>query len=235
MEDKLKDLVNRLQAAHRNQLVSVILYGSAASGNHHAKFSDLNVLCILAQVTPAELAASEPVFKWWRELGNPAPLLMSETEVRTSTDCFPIEFHDMQERRRVLYGKDVIADLVIDRSFYRAQVEFDLRSKLLRLRQKAAGVLTDKPALLRLMIESVSTFCVLARHVLLLAGVEAGFRKHETVAKLRDIGLDATALETLLDIRAEHKKPGDVEAGALFSSYLQQIEALVAHVDRLEK
>jgi hypothetical protein len=85
------------------------------------------------------------------------------------------------------------------------------------------------------MIESVSTFCVLARHALLLSGVEAGFRKHDTVAKLRDIGLDATAFETLLDIRAEHKKPGDVEAGALFSSYLQQIEALVAHVDRLGK
>ena len=235
MEDKLTELVNRLQTAHRNQLVSVILYGSAASGNHHAKFSDLNVLCVLTQVTPAELAASEPVFKWWRESGNPAPLLMSETEVRTSTDCFPIEFHDMQERRRVLFGKDVIDGLAIDRSFYRAQVEFELRSKLLRLRQKAAGVLTDKPALLKLMIESVSTFCVLARHALLLAGVDSGFRKHDTVAKLREIGLDATAFEALLDIRAGHKKPGDVEAGAVFASYLTQIEALVAHVDRLEK
>jgi predicted nucleotidyltransferase len=235
MEDKLTELVNRLQAAHQNQLVSVILYGSAASGNHHEQFSDLNVLCVLAQVTPPELGASEPVFKWWRDLGNPAPLLMSEIEIQTSTDCFPIEFHDMQERRRVLYGKDVINGLVIDRSFYRAQVEFDLRSKLLRLRQKAAAVLTDKSALLHLMLDSVSTFCVLARHALLLSGIETGFRKHDTVAKLRDISLDASALETLLDIRARHKKPGDVDAVNLFSSYLKQIEALVAYVDRLEK
>jgi predicted nucleotidyltransferase len=235
MEDKLTELVSRLQAAHQNKLVSVILYGSAASGNHHEQFSDLNVLCVLAQVTPPELGASEPVFKWWRELGNPAPLLMSEIEIQTSTDCFPIEFHDMQERRRVLYGKDVINGLVIDRSFYRAQVEFDLRSKLLRLRQKAAAVLTDKSALLHLMLDSVSTFCVLARHALLLSGIETGFRKHDTVAKLRDISLDASALETLLDIRARHKKPGDVEAVTLFSSYLKQIEALVAYVDSLEK
>ena len=235
MEDKLAQLVNRLQTAQGTKLVSVILYGSAAGGNHHAKFSDLNVLCVLTQVTPVELAASEPVFKWWRDLGNPAPLLMSETEVLSSTDCFPIEFHDMQERRRVLYGRDLIEGLVIDRSFYRAQVEFDLRSKLLRLRQKAAAVLTDKPALLRLMLESVSTFCVLARHALLLSGIEPGTRKHETVAKLGDIGLDAAPFETLLDIRAEHKKPADVEAGALFSGYLKQIEALVAHVDRLER
>src|SRR5258707_15707926 len=113
MEQKLQDLVDRLRTAHPERLVSVILYGSAASGHYPGEFSDLNVLCVLSRVTPAELAASEPVFKWWRD-GNPSPLLLSEEEVQTSTDCFPIEFHDMQERRRVLYGKDVIEKLEID-------------------------------------------------------------------------------------------------------------------------
>ena len=235
INDKLNELVDRLRAAHRDRLTSVVLYGSAAAGDHHDQFSDLNVMCVLQRVTPAELASAEPIFKWWREQGNPAPLLMSEEEVQTSTDCFAIEFHDMQERRRVLYGKDVIEGLVIDRSFYRAQVEHDLRAKLLRLRQKAAGVLTDKPALLRLMLESVSTFCVLARHALLLSGLADGWHKRETVAKLRKVGLDAPAFDTLLDIRERKKKPGDVDPGALFSEYLQQIEAIVAHVDRLDK
>src|SRR5438874_165372 len=161
MEEKLTDLVGRLQKAHQERLVSVILYGSAATGDHHEKFSDLNVLCVLTNITSRDLGAAEPVLKWWREQGNPSPLLMSEHEVRTSTDCFPIEFHDMQERRRVLYGNDVISDLVIDRSFYRAQVEYQLRSKLLRLRQKGAGVLSDHRSLARLMLDSVSTFLVL--------------------------------------------------------------------------
>src|SRR6266849_657240 len=128
MEQKLQELVDRLRQAQQDRLLSVILYGSAATGDHHAEFSDLNVLCVLTQITPVELAACEPVFKWWRD-GNPAPLLMSEEEVRTSTDCFPIEFHDMQERRRVLFGKDVIEGLAIDKTFYRAQVELDLRER----------------------------------------------------------------------------------------------------------
>src|SRR5271170_339359 len=170
MEQKLQDLVDRLQKAHQERLVSVILYGSAASGDHHGEFSDLNVLCVLTRVTPAELAASEPIFKWWRD-GNPTPLLLSEEEVRTSTDCFPIEFHDMQEQRRVLFGQDVIASLVIDKTFYRAQIEHELRAKLLRLRQKAASALADKQELLRLMIDSVSSFLVLARHALLVSGM----------------------------------------------------------------
>ncbi len=234
MEQKLQDLVDRLRKGHGDRLVSVILYGSAATGDHHGEFSDLNVLCVLTQVMPAELLASEPIFKWWRD-GNPSPLLLSEEEVRTSTDCFPIEFHDMQERRRVLFGRDVIEGLEIDKTFYRAQVEHELRAKLLRLRQKAAGVLGDKQALLRLMIDSVSSFFVLSRHALLLSGVAAGWQKREVAANLGAIGVDASPFDTLLDLREKKKKPGDVDPDALFASYLKQIEAMVAHVDRLEK
>ena len=56
MEQKLEELVYRLRKAQRERLVSVILYGSAAAGDHHGEYSDLNVLCVLTRVTPAELA-----------------------------------------------------------------------------------------------------------------------------------------------------------------------------------
>jgi predicted nucleotidyltransferase len=235
MEQKLQELVDRLRKAERDRLVSVILYGSAASGNHHGEFSDLNVLCVLTRVAPAELADAEPIFKWWRAQGNPSPLLLSEEEVRDSTDCFPIEFHDMQERRRVLFGPDVVEKLVIDKTFYRAQVEMELRTKLLRLRQKAGSVLSDKQALLRLMIDSVPNFLVLSRHALLVSGFPAGLQKREIARELTRIGVDALPFDTLLDLREQKKKAGDVDPEALFESYLRQIEAVVAHVDRLEK
>jgi predicted nucleotidyltransferase len=235
MEDKLTDLVGRLQKAHQDRLVSVVLYGSAATGDHHEKFSDLNVLCVLTGVTTKDLGEAEPVLKWWREQGNPSPLLMSEHEVQTSTDCFPIEFHDMQERRRVLFGKDVIAGLAIDRSFYRAQVEHELRAKLLRLRQKGAGLLSDRQGLSRLMLDSVSTFLVLARHALLLSGVGVDWRKRDVLSGLSGIGVDASPFEKLLDVREQKRKASELDAVQLFEPYLRQIEALVSHVDRLEK
>jgi len=162
-------------------------------------------------------------------------LLLSEDEVRNSTDCFPIEFHDMQEQRRVLFGQDVIASLVIDKSFYRAQIEHELRAKLLRLRQKAASVLADKHALLRLMIDSVSNFLVLSRHALLVSGLPSESSKREIATSLGGIGVDASPFNTLLDLREQKKKPASVDTESLFASYLKQIEAVVAHVDRLEK
>ena len=235
MEDKLLELVDRLKQAEGERLRSVILYGSAAAGEHNEHFSDLNVLCVLTRVSPHELKDAEPIFKWWRGQGNPSPLLLSEEELRTSTDCFPIEFEDMKERRRVLHGPDLIQNLVIDRTFYRAQVEMELRSKLLRLRQKAAEVLFEKAALLRLMIDSVPNFLVLARHALIISGMPSGWRKREIVRHLPDIGADGTPFDTLLDLRDQSKLARDVDPDALFASYLKQIEALVGHVDRLEK
>src|ERR1700761_7334455 len=187
MEQKLSDLVERLKTAFGEHMVSAVLYGSAAMGDWHEPSSDLNVLCVLDRVTPSELAHSEPVFRWWREKSNPPPLLLTEEEVRTSTDCFPMEFQDMQEHRRVLYGPDLIAELKIDRSFYRAQVEHELRAKQIRLRQRAAEALANSDGLLKLMTDSVSTFCVLGRHALILSGREPRWKKSEIAAALEQL------------------------------------------------
>lgn len=236
MERKLTDLVERLQKAHGPRLVSVVLYGSAAGDDHSGKFSDLNILCVLSEVTPAELAQSEPVFRWWREQGNPAPLLLSEHEVRTSTDCFPIEFHDIIRQHRLLQGKDLITSLRVDNSFYRAQVEHELRAKLLRLRQKASAILSDKDMLRKLLADSISTFCVLFRHALMLHGKEARMKKRDVIAQSREVfGVNPEPFEKLLDLREEKIKPRDLDPAALLGPYLREISVVIDAVDGLEK
>jgi predicted nucleotidyltransferase len=235
VDQKLSDLVKRSQQAFGAELVSAILYGSAAAGDYHYGASDLNVLCVLKQITPHELLQSEPVFRWWRESGNPPPLLLSEEEVRTSSDSFPLEFHDMQEQRRVLFGPDVMAGLPIDRSFYRAQVEHELRAKQIRLRQKAAEMLSDSDRLIRLMVDSVSTFCVLARHALILSGGHPRWKKKEIVDAIGDaLVLNMAGFHAVLSLRSEPKQKPKPDGAALFSQYLKEIDALVRFVDRLD-
>jgi predicted nucleotidyltransferase len=237
LQDKLlNQLVEKLRQAFGARLISVVLYGSAAVGDTHGAYSDLNVLVLLDRVTAAELGASRTVFEWWRGKDNPAPMLMSVDEMRRSTDCFPIEFHDMVERRRVLFGEDVIATLELDDVFYRAQVEHDVRAKLLRLRQKAAGVLDDAELLRRLMCDSVATFCVLARHALRLAVGSAPHDKRAVVAQMKtQFGIEGRAFDMLLSLREGRVRARDVKPEPLFAVYLEEISALAAAVDRLER
>jgi hypothetical protein len=235
MADALDQLVEKLRQALPDDLISVVLYGSAAVGDHDEKFSDYNVLCVLAKLAPAQLGATESVFKWWRGQGNPSPLLLTKHEVETSTDCFAIEFHDIKEHHRILYGADVVSSLTIDRSFYRAQVEHDLRAKLLRLRQKAASVLSDKDALCRLLADSVSTFCVLFRHALILHEDAAPAKKREVIARAQErFGIDPAPFYALLDQRAERGKTKAIEPGALLATYLNEIGKVIDAVDVLE-
>lgn len=236
MENLLNQLLEKLNKALGDRIVSVVLYGSAASGDHHEGFSDLNVLCVLHEVTVRELEQSEPILRWWREKRNPSPLLMSEQELATSTDCFAIEFHDIKAHHRILQGKDVISGLVVENTFYRAQVEHDLRAKLLRLRQKASGALGDKDVLRHLLADSVSTFCVLFRHALILHGVAAKSKKRDIVEQAREtFGIDPQPFAKLLDLREERIKAKDLEPVGLLDSYLKQIDIVINAVDRLEK
>lgn len=236
MEKLLEELVEKLQKAHGEKLVSVVLYGSAASGQRHPKFSDYNVLCVLSEITVNELQASEAIFRWWREHASPSPLLLTEREIETSSDCFAIEFYDIHRFHQVLFGRDVAASLVVDDSFYRAQVEHDLRAKMLRLRQKAAGMMSDSDMLRRLLLDSVSTFCVLFRHALGLHGYEQPQRKRDVIESAREhFGIDPAPFLTLLDIREERVKPREMQPERLLGIYLRGIEKVIDAVDRLEK
>jgi hypothetical protein len=236
MDKLLEQLVAKLQHAFGERLVSVVLYGSAAADDRQAKFSDYNVLCVLSEITRRELAASEPVFQWWRAHGSPSPLLLTETELARSGDCFAIELRDIQRHHRVLFGADVTAALAVGDTFYRAQVEHDLRAKLLRLRQKAAGMLSEPDQLRRLLADSAGTFCVLFRHALALHGVEPPAKKRDVVASVSALfGVDSVAFERLLDIREERVKPRDVDPVGLLDAYLAGITTVIDAVDRLEK
>lgn len=235
-EKLLKELVDKLSKAYGDNLVSVVLYGSAATGEHHAKFSDYNVLCVLTQIRSRDLAASQEVFRWWREQGSPSPLLLTEPELAASTDCFAIEFTDIKNQHLLLHGRDVLGGLEIDTSFYRAQVEHDLRAKLLRLRQKCAGVLSDSDLLRRLLLDSVSTFCVLFRHALALHGVDAPPKKREVLAIAQQhFSINPAPFWQLLDVREERTKPRDLDAASILGAYLEGISKVIDAVDRLEK
>lgn len=234
MERLLAVLVNRLVHEFQDGLVSVILFGSAATGDHHDRYSDLNVFCVLARLTPVELAKSGPIFRWWREFGNPAPLLMTEAETRASADCFPIEFADMREHRKILHGKDIVADLEVDERHYRALLEHELRAKMLRLRQQAAAILTDRDELLKLCLDSVSTFCVLGRHALRIGGIPVTMEKRGIVGALATtLRADMSPLDKLLDIRERKTAPQEGDPDTLFGKYLGCVEQIIHYVDHL--
>src|SRR6476469_4998356 len=100
----LDELVSQLKKAFGDGLQAVVLYGSAAAGEHIPKRSDYNVLVIVRELGLPELEREAAIARAWAEAGNPPPLTLTASEWRGSSDIFPMEYADVLERHRVLYG-----------------------------------------------------------------------------------------------------------------------------------
>ena len=126
MHDLLKNLVERLHEAAHSNLESVILYGPAAQMGSADTAPDLHVLCTLHSLDLEELARISPVVHWWTDTHKqPAPLFFTSAELQHAADVFSIELVDMQASHRVLYGADVVSNMVIPMNLHRVQVEYE--------------------------------------------------------------------------------------------------------------
>jgi predicted nucleotidyltransferase len=232
-EEHLTELANRLKKTAGSNLLSVILYGSAATEEFHPKHSDLNVLCILRDLSKEELSKLHAASTWWAKKGHPAPLFFTLDELHHSADVFAIELLDIKAARRILYGEDVIASLHVPMDLHRLHVERELRNNTLRLRQCYVMHAADSRKTLQLMVSSISTFVALFRHALIALGEDPPPNKRATVDRVASVlGFDPSPFHTVLDIREGHKRERDVEAQATFDKYLNGIVKATEEVDR---
>jgi len=232
MEKKLEALLENLKEAHSTNLVSVVLYGSAVTGEHKKGRSDYNVLVVLNQITPSDLRAAHPVVDQWHQQGNPLPLYFTQEEMMRASDVFPVEFLDMSQAHQMLYGPDPFEGLVISQDNLRHQLEFELRGKLIRLRELYIPTSQDAERLSALMADSLNSFAVLFRHVLGLMGEEPPLTKRETITRLGEkAGVDVTPLLNVLALREQEKKLSLDQATEYFTAYLAAIEATIRRVD----
>jgi hypothetical protein len=230
-ESKLEDFVTRIRTAAGANLESVILYGSAVAGDYHPEFSNLNLFCVLRDGSFSALQPLAPVAQWWEGQKQPPPLFMTRRELERSTDVFTIELMDMQQHHRILFGEDVLLALQIPLDLHRVQVEYELREKLLMLRQQLLLASGNKRRLWSLLVGSVSSFVTLFRHALIALGHAAPVGKRETVQALAEqLKFDASPMQNVLDVR-EHKANPTMDVNDLFNRYLAVVEQVTAAVD----
>jgi hypothetical protein len=233
-EKQINEFISRLRAASGENLQCVILYGSAADGELHPEFSNLNLLCILRETSFATLTAIAPVVEWWARQKHHPPLVLTREELEHSTDVFSIELLDMQQRHRVLFGDDVLSGLKVPMHLHRAQLEYELREKLILLRERLLVVANDKKHLKELLLHSLSTFITLFRHALIALGDTPPKGKRDVVQALAArIPFDASAFLQLLDIREHKAEARQFDVADVFTRYLAAVQQVTAAVDKM--
>lgn len=235
VQEALSHLVDDLRATHGDNLASVVLYGSAAAGDHVELRSDYNLLIALQRITPEDLRLAQAPMREWQRLGHPLPVYFTLGELNDAADVFPIEFYQMEKARILLYGKDPFEFLELSDENLRHQTEYELRSKLLQLRRLYIPASVSVEKLAALMSDSLSSFAALFRAVLLLSGEEPPVAKPDCVrATVRRLKLDGKPFERIFELRTGGELHlTDEEANNIFTAYMAQIERVIETVDRM--
>ncbi len=228
----LDELVMQLQRAYGDRLRCVVLYGSAARGEHTARRSDLNVLALVDEITMEHLQREAAVARAWEEAGNPPPLTLTVDEWRGSADIFSIEYADILAHHQVLHGVLPLDGITVRPDDLRMQLEHEAMSKLLRLRHAVLRSDTRGKSLLALLEASASSMLVLLRATLRLNGEEPPADSLEAMERVRArTGIDVGAMVQVLRHQRGTARIDAADATRVMAQYLAVAQGLVRHLD----
>lgn len=231
---RARDFARDLVEVYGDEVVSVVLYGSAARAQFREGSSDLNVLVLLRGLDAGAVRRGAALARRWVEQGNPPPLLLAEEELRRSLDIFAIEYSDIRDAHRVLHGTDPFAGLEIRAEHLRLQCERELKGALIQLREHYLLAADEPERLGELLRRSISTFVVLFRTVLRLTGDEVPGEADEVVSAAgRRVGFDPAPLLDILRARRGGEPLRPAPDDPRVEAYLAAAARTVAYVDAL--
>ena len=233
---KPEKLTESLQQALGDQLLAVVLYGSSAAGDYIEGKSDYNVLLLAKEWRSPDLDALRKLLEKWLAAGNPSPLCFTPERFKAAADVFPMEMLDIIESHRMLYGDDPTQDIKVELTHLRHQAEFELRSKLLKLRQAYLQLNKPEKDLQFLLVESLSSLQAVCRGALRLFSKDV---PKDKLAATRNLGetlkVPVDAFETIHQLKKKSPLAKGQTITELFDRYLEQIEAILDHIDATDK
>ncbi len=227
------ELVAAVESLYGSALRAIVRFGSAVAGEVLPGQSDTNLLIIVDAVPLSALLHNAEAVQKWTAAGNPAPLLLTLDEWRSSADIFAMEYADILHRHQVLVGDPPFEGVHVKPADLRLHVERETMGKLLQLRRAIMAVGNDPRLQLRLLANGLSTLMVIFRGVARVAGAAPSMdyvRLSHEVATLA--GFDARPFERLVQhVRHEVQIPlSDVTS--VLTGVLDGMGRLVAHLDR---
>ena len=216
-------------------LEGILLYGSAACGDYLPGRSNLNLMVILTAYDAVKLGQYAKFHRRWQKEGIVVPLFLTEREVRTGAECFPLEYLDIQHAHVLLKGRDPFPELSINLRNLRVQCEQEIRGNLLRLRQRFVEGAGKPETAAILMPLSLTALLPPLKGLLRLLGLRVPTRADAVFADLKaGLEVDPTAFQEVLSLKRGLITPGPLELPRLFERYLSALQSLVERLEHLE-
>jgi nucleotidyltransferase-like protein len=229
-QQTLDDTIGALGDALTGNLHSVVLYGSAARGDFVPGVSDLNILIVLNESTPA---AHEALAGALRGRSKVEPFVIGRPGLVRTARAFPSKFAAIRRTGRVVFGPDPLADVPRFPEQERFAAEQALRNVRLRLVYNYVKRGGDPASYTRFALDFVPAVYSACNNILELEG--------HTIPRGRDAqaGLYTSVFNVdtgvLLELVQLKRKPQPLAASQVISTHAQLFAIVMAALAWIEQ
>ena len=156
----LDDLKNNLG----ENLISVFAFGSQA--NVENPKNNLNLMIVTDKLSAENLYSISKPVKKWVNAKNPLPVIMNKEEWYSSFDVYSIEYSDIKDNYRLLYGQDIAASACINKYFLRLECQSELKNLLLKYKNNFLLKINSDREMRKVLNNVIKTLVVIFRSVL---------------------------------------------------------------------
>lgn len=226
--------IENLKEVFKERLLSVILYGSCAGNACENKFSDINTIVLIDNLLAIDLKKANSALADFMKTKNPLPLFMDKEEWFNSCDVYPIEYSDIQDRYKILYGEDLVKPLVLEKTNLRLQCEHEVKNLLIKLRQNYLANSNNSKEIEKLLRTSSKSFFALFRAVLRLTGGNVSFDHKEAINALAEkIKIKKEVFLKMLDFRTNPKAIAKNEYEIAIQELIDSTDEILKYLDKM--
>jgi hypothetical protein len=229
----LKSYVNDVAKMYGTELEGIVLYGSAVRGEFMPGRSNLNVLLVMSSYDLGVLKKYDGIHKRWSKEQVVVPLFLTAADLQSSSSVFPLEYQDIHECRRLLWGQDPFVGLKIDDRYLAVEVVQALRGNLFRLRQRLVEGRSTEEAITILLALSITGLLPVLRGVQRLLNRPVLAHGEPLLNDLESqLEVDLAGLRDAWLLKRGQISPGQKEIPRLMDRYIEGLTRLVAAAEK---
>lgn len=232
--ERIQPFFEQILSRHQAKIHSLVVTGSAITDDFDSKKSDVNSLIVLKDMDLKFLEAIAPLGKKYGKQKVAAPLIMTPEYINGSLDVFPIEFLNFKLIHHTAFGEEILDNIEIHSRNLRHQCEWEIKTKLIGLRQGFLGAQADRQLLSENFGSIITGAIPLFRGIVFLLKNRTPIQQNAVIQALSDaVTIDTSVFSTALHVKQKIIKPSIDEFNEIFENYYVALEKLERIVDAI--
>ncbi len=228
----LDNFIEELKTKLGDNLVSVIAFGSQA--NVQDAKNNLNLMIVTNTLNAENLYEISKPVKTWIKAKNPIPVIMNNEEWYSSFDVYAIEYSDIKDNYRIIYGEDLVPSIPVNKYFLRLECESEMKSLLLKYKNNFLLNIKSDREMKKVLAHVIKTLLVIFRAVLRLHDRPVPFRAVDIIEFAADyLSFNKIVMSKLAKVKYEHDDYTKQELVFIEAELLKDIQSMLKQIDAM--